>query len=102
VDTHGQSIIAFAFCYLLGFELMPRFKGIGRQKLIRPDKKWVGDYSNLDPIFAQSPINWVLIMQQYDEMAALSLLPHSHFNPYGNYNLDMSERLPLEAMKVAA
>jgi TnpA family transposase len=26
VDTHGQSEIAFALCYLLGFELLPRLK----------------------------------------------------------------------------
>lgn len=36
VDTHGQSEIAFAFCHLLGFQLMPRLKGIGRQRLYRP------------------------------------------------------------------
>lgn len=29
VDSHGQSVVAFAFCRLLGFELMPRFKAIG-------------------------------------------------------------------------
>jgi TnpA family transposase len=23
VDTHGQSVVAFAFCHLLGFQLMP-------------------------------------------------------------------------------
>jgi TnpA family transposase len=42
VDTHGQSEVAFAFCHLLGFELMPRLKGIHRQKLYRPE---VGDKS---------------------------------------------------------
>lgn len=26
VDTHGQSEVAFAFSYLLGFNLMPRLK----------------------------------------------------------------------------
>ena len=26
VDTHGQSYVAFAFSYLLGFDLLPRFK----------------------------------------------------------------------------
>lgn len=31
VDTHGQSVVAFAFCHLLGFKLMPRFKNIGRK-----------------------------------------------------------------------
>jgi len=72
VDTHGQSIIAFAFCYLLGFELMPRFKGIDKQKLVRPDKKVSGDYFNLDPIFAKSAVNWALIIQQYDELIKLA------------------------------
>ncbi|CKE85887.1 transposase [Streptococcus pneumoniae] len=37
VDTHGQSVVAFAFCHLLGFKLMPRFKNIGSQKLYRPE-----------------------------------------------------------------
>jgi TnpA family transposase len=36
VDSHGQSEVAFAFCHLLGFELMPRIKGIHRQKQIAP------------------------------------------------------------------
>jgi len=36
VDSHGQSHVAFAFCHLLGFELMPRLKGIASQKL-NPD-----------------------------------------------------------------
>ena len=37
VDTHGQSEVAFAFCHLLGFHLMPRLKNIARQKLSLPD-----------------------------------------------------------------
>ena len=28
VDSHGQSTVAFAFCRLLGFQLMPRLKAI--------------------------------------------------------------------------
>lgn len=28
VDSHGQSLVAFAFCHLLGLDLMPRLKGI--------------------------------------------------------------------------
>ena len=35
VDSHGQSAVAFAFCYLLGFHLLPRLKGIHRQRLYR-------------------------------------------------------------------
>ena len=32
-------MVAFAFCHLLGFKLMPRFKNIGSQKLYRPEKE---------------------------------------------------------------
>ncbi len=37
VDSHGHSEIAFAFCNLLGFQLMPRLKSIHSQKLCRPE-----------------------------------------------------------------
>ena len=30
VDSHGQSEVAFAFCYLLNFELAPRLKAVAR------------------------------------------------------------------------
>ena len=43
VDSHGQSEVAFAFCHLLGFELLPRLKGISRQKLYRPKAGSPGD-----------------------------------------------------------
>jgi len=33
VDSHGQSEVGFAFCRLLHFQLLPRLKGIRRQKL---------------------------------------------------------------------
>jgi TnpA family transposase len=72
VDTHGQSIIAFAFCTLLGFDLMPRFKGINRQKLGRADPKGSATFSHIDPLFAGGPINWGLITEQYDEMVRLA------------------------------
>jgi TnpA family transposase len=36
VDSHGQSAVAFAFCHLLNFQLLPRLQGIHRQKLYRP------------------------------------------------------------------
>ena len=67
VDSHGQSHVAFAFCHLLGFRLLPRLKAIGRQRLYRP---WVGEpdtYPRLQPILTR-PINWDLIQAQYDEM----------------------------------
>jgi len=47
VDTHGQSEVAFAFCHLLGFQLMPRFKNLPEQKLALPDKDAAVNYPNL-------------------------------------------------------
>jgi TnpA family transposase len=67
VDSHGQSEVAFAFTHLLGFQLMPRLKGIHRQKLYRPFAGHSDAYPNLQPILTR-PINWDLIRQQYDQM----------------------------------
>lgn len=67
VDSHGQSEVAFAFCYLLGFQLMPRLKAIHAQKLYRPETGMVEAYPNLQLILTR-PINWELIRQQYDQM----------------------------------
>lgn len=71
VDTHGQSEVAFAFCYLLGFELMPRLKGIHRQKLYLPEAGCAEQFPHLGPILTK-PIHWDLIEQQYDEMIKFS------------------------------
>ncbi|MEO1645365.1 MAG: Tn3 family transposase, partial [Chloroflexota bacterium] len=65
-DTHGQSEVAFAFCHLLGFQLMPRIKDIYRQKLYLAEKGSRHRYSELDLILTR-PIRWHLIRQQYDE-----------------------------------
>ncbi len=67
VDSHGQSDVAFAFCHLLGFDLMPRLKGIAEQKLNRPETGRLDDYPNLQLTLTR-PINWELIRKQYDEM----------------------------------
>jgi TnpA family transposase len=67
VDTHGQSEIAFGFCHLLGFQLMPRLKNIHAQKLHPPEAGAAETYSNLKLILRQ-PIKWDLIRQQYDMM----------------------------------
>jgi len=72
VDTHGQSEVAFAFCHLLGFHLMPRLKGISRQKLSLPDASERELYPHLDPITGRA-INWELIRQQYDEMVKFAV-----------------------------
>src|SRR5260370_10438058 len=67
VDTHGQSEVAFAFCHLLGFRLLPRLKDIASQKLYRPEAGNPSDYEHLQPILTRT-IDWDLIRNQYDEM----------------------------------
>ena len=67
VDTHGQSEVAFAFCHLLGFQLMPRFKNLHEQKLCLPDADMADRYPNL-ALILQEAIDWELIRKQYDEM----------------------------------
>ena len=67
VDSHGQSEVAFAFCHLLGFDLLPRLKGISKKKLYRVEAESPGDSPNLQAILSR-PINWDLIARQYDEM----------------------------------
>ncbi len=67
VDSHGQSLVAFAFCHLLGFKLLPRLKAIGQKRLSRPEKGRPDSYPNLQSILTR-PIRWDLIEQQYDEL----------------------------------
>ncbi|WP_373290678.1 Tn3 family transposase, partial [Deinococcus arenae] len=67
VDTHGQSEVGFAFCHLLGFQLLPRLKNLKRQRLYRPTKGEPERFPHLQAILTR-PINWDLIEQQYDEM----------------------------------
>src|SRR5258708_8384160 len=67
VDSHGQSEVAFAFCHLLGFELLPRLKAIHAQKLYRVEAGQPEEYPNLEPVLTRA-IDWILIRQQYDQM----------------------------------
>ena len=67
VDSHGQSEVAFAFCHILGFDLLPRLKAIAKQKLYLPEKTDAAQYTHLEPILTRA-INWDLIRQQYDEI----------------------------------
>lgn len=67
VDSHGQSEVAFAFSYILGFDLLPRLKAIARQKLYLPEAANEAQYANLEPILTRV-IKWDLIRQQYDEI----------------------------------
>jgi TnpA family transposase len=67
VDSHGQSEVAFGFCRLLNFDLLPRLKGLHAQKLYRPETGKPDAYPNLQLVLTR-PINWDLIRQQYDQM----------------------------------
>jgi len=66
VDGHGQSEVAFAFCRMLGFQLLPRLKAISAQRLYLPEAG-SGAYPHLACTLAR-PIDWDLVEQQYDEM----------------------------------
>jgi hypothetical protein len=47
VDSHCQSVVAFAFTKLLGFQLLPRLKAIHAQRLYRPEAGKPDAYPNL-------------------------------------------------------
>lgn len=67
-DTHGQSFVAFAFAYLLGIELRPRIKSIGKLKLSMPDQHFPKSYyNNLEPVMGKA-INWQPIEENYDNI----------------------------------
>jgi TnpA family transposase len=68
VDSHGQNMVGFAFCRLLGFQLLPRLKAIHSNKLYRPPAVRPEDFPNLQPVLAARPIDWELMTQQYDQM----------------------------------
>lgn len=67
VDSHGQSTVAFSFCRLLNFLLLPRLKAIPKQKLYRPETGKADAYENLQLILTK-PIDWDCVRQQYDQM----------------------------------
>lgn len=67
VDSAGQTIIGFAFSYMLHFDLLPRLKSMKKQKLFAAAKKDKEKYPHLSPILA-TPIKWNLIEKQYDEI----------------------------------
>src|SRR5438270_9695997 len=75
VDTHGQSEIGFAFCSLLGFQLLPRLKNLHAQKLYRPEMGRPDAYPNLQPVLTR-PIKWEIIRQHYDEMVKFATALH--------------------------
>jgi TnpA family transposase len=65
VDSHEKSELGFALSYLEKFELLPRYKTIGNQKLYLPFDDF--HVENISEIITRA-IDWQLIEEQYEEM----------------------------------
>jgi TnpA family transposase len=66
-DTHGASLVGFAFTELLGFKLLPRLKNIGAIQLYAPGPD-LAAWPRLGKILKKRPIDWDLIARNYDQM----------------------------------
>jgi TnpA family transposase len=66
-DTHGASVVGFAFTELLGFKLLPRLKNIGSVRLYSPDDG-PDAWPKLERVVKSRPIDWELIERNYDQM----------------------------------
>jgi TnpA family transposase len=69
-DTHGASIVGFAFAHLLGFRLLPRLKNIGSARLYGPGAGKNETLPELSSVLSARPIDWDLIARQYDQMVS--------------------------------
>ncbi|MGH3843499.1 MAG: Tn3 family transposase [Pseudonocardiaceae bacterium] len=67
-DTHGASIVGFAFAHLLGFQLLPRLKNIGSARLYRPGISEEESWPAVEAVLSAKTIDWDLIARQYDQM----------------------------------
>lgn len=65
VDSHGKSDLGFALSYLEKFDLLPRYKTIGAQKLYLPSPEF--KVTHLSSITTRC-INWELIKENYEEL----------------------------------
>jgi TnpA family transposase len=66
-DTHGASLVGFAFTELLGFKLLPRLKNIGAIQLYAPGASQAA-WPRLEKILKTRPIDWDPIARNYDQM----------------------------------
>ncbi|QIZ39907.1 Tn3 family transposase [Saccharopolyspora sp. ASAGF58] len=66
-DTHGASVVGFAFTELLGFKLLPRLKNIGSVRLYSPDDGPAA-WPRMERVVKNRPIDWELIERNYDQM----------------------------------
>jgi TnpA family transposase len=67
-DTHGASIVGFAFAHMLGFNLLPRLKNVGSARLYRPAAGEDHLWPCLGSVLSNKTVDWELIRQQYDQI----------------------------------
>lgn len=67
MDTHGQSLLAFAFSRLLHLDLLPRIKGIDKETLYCFSSDSKDNYKNLTDILGKS-LDEKIIYEQYKEI----------------------------------
>jgi TnpA family transposase len=65
VDSNGKSELGFALSYLMNFDLLPRYKTIGKQKLYLPSEDL--SVKHIKAITTRC-IDWKIIEDQYDEI----------------------------------
>jgi TnpA family transposase len=72
-DTHGASLINFALFDLVGLQLSPRIRDLGKITLYRlhPHGETVQAYPHAGPLLTRR-INWQLIAENWDEMLRLA------------------------------
>ncbi len=66
-DTHGASLVGFAFTEVLEFKLLPRLKNIGAIQLYAPTANQAA-WPKLAKVLKQRPIDWDLIARNYDQI----------------------------------
>ncbi len=76
-DSHGVTDQVFALCHLLGFEFMPRFQNLKKQRLFRPAPRPGEDLFVLDrwphlSILFSGTIDLDLIAEQYDSLVRIA------------------------------
>lgn len=69
-DTQGQSAAVFAFCHLLGIQLLPRIRNWKDLKMYRPDP--ASKYRHINRLFS-STADWELIETHYRDLMQVVL-----------------------------
>lgn len=89
-DTHAQSFPIFGLAYVLGFELMPRIRGVTDLPLFAPDRR--SRYDSLQSLF-RGTVDWKLIQTHFRDIMRIAisiklgkLTPSSILRRLGTYS----------------